>query len=326
MLAEARIVAAVGVVLGLLASLATIVPFGVARHEGVVPDGQLWLPPVVVAGVVALTLLAARSAVRRTAPVGALDRLSPMTDWAPMASPSALLQPIRSVRPAPVDGDALVDRLRLTAVSLGYALLMAPALALGILTILAVPLGLITVGFVIALGVVPATAALTALHRRISGKLLGEPITAAYADTTGTNVVTRPLRWLRDPARWRDFGFLWFSATGGFVLSILPVGLLVAPATHVLGALLDGGFWWWFLVLLDVPLLLVWWCATPGLVRARALAERSILGSRGSRSWSAGSRRSRPRAPRRWTTAPPRCAGSSATCTTAPRPGSPRSA
>ena len=68
-LAEARGVAAIGVVLGLLASLATVVPFGIARHEGLVPDGQLWLPPVVVLGAVALTLLAARSAVRRTAPV-----------------------------------------------------------------------------------------------------------------------------------------------------------------------------------------------------------------------------------------------------------------
>jgi putative ABC transport system permease protein len=67
-LAEARVVAGVGVALGLLASLATIVPFGIARHEGVVPDGQLWLPAVIVAGVVGLTLFAARSAVRRTAP------------------------------------------------------------------------------------------------------------------------------------------------------------------------------------------------------------------------------------------------------------------
>lgn len=66
-LAEAGVVAAVGVALGLVASLATVVPFAVARHEGVVPDGGLWLPPLVVAGVVALTLLAARSAVRRTA-------------------------------------------------------------------------------------------------------------------------------------------------------------------------------------------------------------------------------------------------------------------
>jgi putative ABC transport system permease protein len=67
-LAEARVVAGVGVVLGLVASLATVVPFGVARHEGVVPDGQLWLPALVAVGVVLLTLGSARAAVRRTAP------------------------------------------------------------------------------------------------------------------------------------------------------------------------------------------------------------------------------------------------------------------
>ena len=68
-LAEAGVVAVVGTALGTLASLASIVPFGIARHEGVVPDGQLWLPAVVIAAAVALTLLAARSAVRRAAPV-----------------------------------------------------------------------------------------------------------------------------------------------------------------------------------------------------------------------------------------------------------------
>jgi putative ABC transport system permease protein len=64
-LAESAIVAATGAALGLVASLATVVPFAVARDEGVVPDGQLWLPPLVVAGVVLLTLGAARGAVTR---------------------------------------------------------------------------------------------------------------------------------------------------------------------------------------------------------------------------------------------------------------------
>jgi signal transduction histidine kinase len=196
-----------------------------------------------------------------------------MTDWSVMS-----LQAIRSVRPAPVDGSALVDRLRLTAVSLGYALGMAPALALGILSLLCIPLGLVTAGFAIAFAVVPATAALTRVHRRVSGQLLGEEIITSYADTTGTNVVTRPVRWLTDRARWRDIAFLWFSATGGFALSVLPVALLVAPFTHVLGVLLDGGGWWWLLVVLDGPLLLAWWLVTPTLVRARATAERNILG------------------------------------------------
>ena len=93
------------------------------------------------------------------------------------------------------------------------------------------------------------------MHRRVSGALLGERITTEYADTTGTNLVTRPMRWLTDKARWRDVGFLWFSATGGFVMSLLPVALLTAPVTHLLGALIDGGAWWWLLVLLDGPML-----------------------------------------------------------------------
>lgn len=68
-LAEAGIVAGIGVLLGLVASLATVVPFAIARDEGVVPDGQLWLPPLLVAATVALTLLAARSAVHRLGPL-----------------------------------------------------------------------------------------------------------------------------------------------------------------------------------------------------------------------------------------------------------------
>ena len=62
--AEAAIVAAVGVVFGGLASLATIVPFAIARDEGIVPDGQLWLPPCWSSASSALTLGAARGAVR----------------------------------------------------------------------------------------------------------------------------------------------------------------------------------------------------------------------------------------------------------------------
>ncbi|WGY03003.1 FtsX-like permease family protein [Nocardioides sp. QY071] len=65
--AEAGVVAVVGVVLGTVAALTTVVPFAVARHEGVVPDGGLWLAPVVVAAVVVLTIGSARGAVRSAA-------------------------------------------------------------------------------------------------------------------------------------------------------------------------------------------------------------------------------------------------------------------
>lgn len=190
-----------------------------------------------------------------------------------------IIGPITSVRPAPLERAALEERLRLTGLSAGLALLGIPvALALGILSILSVPLGLAIVGFAIALVVVPATERLTRLHRRVAGALLGEEITARYASTEGVAPVVRPVHWLRDPARWRDVAFCWFSATGGFVLSVLPVGLLTTPVVHVTGLIVDGAWIWWLLVLLDGPLLAAWWLTTPALVRARALAERGILG------------------------------------------------
>jgi signal transduction histidine kinase len=199
-----------------------------------------------------------------------------MTDFTVMGT---WLAPIASVKPLPVDEPALRDRLRLTAMGVGLALLGLPvALVLGILSILAVPLTLALAGLAIAWAVVPATEWLAGMHRRVSGGLLDEEIPSGYVDTAGTNAFTLPFVWLRDPARWRDAGFLWFSATGGFVLSALPALLLTAPVVHVAGAILDGGLFWWLLVLLDGPLLVVWWLITPHLARARALAERGILG------------------------------------------------
>jgi signal transduction histidine kinase len=188
--------------------------------------------------------------------------------------------PIGSLRPEPLDRRALVERLRLTVFSLGYALAMAPALALGILTVLAVALGPVTVGFALALAAVPASQRLTAIHRRASGTLLGVTIEApAYAETAGVPVAARPLRWLRDKARWRDFGFCWFSATGGYLLSVLPGGLLTGPVTWLVLLLLDPSpLWTVLLALTSVPALLAWWLATPALVAARARADRRILG------------------------------------------------
>lgn len=63
--AEAVIVAIVGIVLGLVAACATVVPFSIARDEGAVPDGTLWLIPALAAVAFVLTVVAARSAVRR---------------------------------------------------------------------------------------------------------------------------------------------------------------------------------------------------------------------------------------------------------------------
>jgi putative ABC transport system permease protein len=62
---EAAVVAVVGIVLGLVASTATVVPYSVVRHEGIVPNGQLWLPPLVAVIAAVLTVGAAWGAQRR---------------------------------------------------------------------------------------------------------------------------------------------------------------------------------------------------------------------------------------------------------------------
>jgi signal transduction histidine kinase len=196
-----------------------------------------------------------------------------VTDSDPMA-----LHPITSIRPTPVDERGLVDRLRLTAVAAATFLLGVPALVLGILTLLSVALGPLGVGFVLAHAVVPATEALARLHRRISGGLLGEDVEAAYADTAGRGFLGRPTVWLRDGNRWRDFGFLAFSGTGGFVMSGLPALLLVTPFVHLVGLIVDGSWFWLLTFAISSVCPLVWWVVTPPLVRARAYAERSLLG------------------------------------------------
>ncbi len=66
-LLEASVVSVIGILLGLLGSTATAVPYSIVRHEGLVPDGQLWLPPLVALVTATLAVGAAWGAQRRPA-------------------------------------------------------------------------------------------------------------------------------------------------------------------------------------------------------------------------------------------------------------------
>ncbi|MDP3891546.1 histidine kinase [Nocardioides sp.] len=185
---------------------------------------------------------------------------------------------VESVDLRPVDWPGLRQRLHLTAFALVNAALGIPALLLLILTLLSIPLAPLGLGLLLANLVVPATGWLTSVHRRLTGLVLRDDLSAAYADTSGRGLFGRPLVWFRDPGRWRDIAFLAFSATGGFVMSAVVVGLIVNPLVNVLGALFSPERVWYVLAFVLGPLLLTaWWAATPGLVIARAFAERGIL-------------------------------------------------
>lgn len=198
-----------------------------------------------------------------------------MTDLGSMAFEIPRSRPLPTT---PVDRAGVVERLRLTVVGAGQALLMAPALILGILGILVWPLLLVVVGFALAQAVVPATRHLTRVSRWLAGELLGEEVPERYADTSDRNAFGRAIVWMRDEARWRDFAHLWFTATGGFVMSLIPTALLTTPVVYLVGTILDFSGFWLLLLFLSGPLVLAWWFVTPVVIRARAIADRSILG------------------------------------------------
>ncbi len=176
-----------------------------------------------------------------------------------------------------LDRAGLVERLRLTAVAAGHIAVMPVALVLVIFALLAVPLALVTIGLAIAWVVVPSSAALVGAHRYVTSRMLATPIDAGYApDAAG--LLGRPVGWLRDAARRRDVGFLAFAATGGFLLSLLPVVLLGAPITVVVLLLTGLANAWAILIAICALELVAWWLMTPWLVRARLRADRAILG------------------------------------------------
>ncbi len=72
-LIETLLVSTLGAIAGLLASLVTVVPFSMVRDEGVVPDGQLWLPAVTALVAVALTVTTGTFSVARAVRPRALE-------------------------------------------------------------------------------------------------------------------------------------------------------------------------------------------------------------------------------------------------------------
>ena len=185
---------------------------------------------------------------------------------------------VDSVLPTPIDDSALRLRLRLTALAAVDVLLGIPALALAILTLLSIPLAPLGIGLALAHGVVPATRAINDVHRRLAGWVLRDKIEMSYDDTTGRGFMGRPVVWFRDPARWRDFAHLAFSATGGLVMSGLVVGTLVNPIVAAFILVFDpsvGSAVFFFGV--SPIVLTAWWAITPGLTLGRATADRGIL-------------------------------------------------
>ncbi len=186
--------------------------------------------------------------------------------------------PAVALPPFPVDTPGILERLRLTAVATGAAALAVPAWILLILAIMAVPLSVIGIGLWIGLIVVYGTAALVNVLRTVAEGLLDADLPQHPVDGPRRSPLRLIAGWVRDPLRWRELALVGFTATGGLVLSMLPIGLLTSLPVYGVFLLTDGGPVWSALTVLAVPLTVLWWVGTPWLVRTRALADTAILG------------------------------------------------
>ena len=195
-----------------------------------------------------------------------------------MEAPLTWLAPIATVPAGRLDRAGLVERLRLTAVSAAQALAGVAALVVAIVMVAAFPALLSLTGFLMLWLLVPLAALLAKAHRVIASGLLGSPVVSRYAERTGQDPFTAVIAWARDPARWRDFAFCWFSGTGGLLMSLVPVVLLVDPPVHVILGLSQGNWLWYTIAaVLWGPSWLVWWLITVPMVHGRARADRAIL-------------------------------------------------
>lgn len=110
----------------------------------------------------------------------------------------------------------------------------AASLMLAIITLVSIPLVLLTVGIPMFFGAVLATRPLAGWHRTLAAKLLDREIGSPYLPRRRGNLLVQAQGVAVDRATWRDA--LWLLANGTVGLALSIVGLVEA--------ILDLIFWW----------------------------------------------------------------------------------
>ena len=110
-------------------------------------------------------------------------------------------------------------RWEATGIAFVWILLFGPVLAVWVVSIVAIPLVLVTAGIVLLLVAVPLMGASSPTctdgwPRGCSA----EDVPASYVSTDGEGVLGKLQVWMRDPARWRDLLWGLVDITAGFVL------------------------------------------------------------------------------------------------------------
>ena len=190
----------------------------------------------------------------------------------------------------------MVERLRLTLLALVVALVSVLGFVPVALTGAAIPLIVIWVGLPLLIAATALSRWFAAAGRHAAGRVRRPAIIRPYREFAGSGFFSRSRWLLTDPATWRDLLWLGLNATGGVVLSALPVVLLLGGLTCVIYPLLLAvtpgtfdepfgqilrmqdwreGFAMW---LLAAALLVCWWTTVHGLMSGWTAIAGALLG------------------------------------------------
>ncbi|KHL18641.1 UNVERIFIED_CONTAM: hypothetical protein LK11_05865 [Mumia flava] len=187
------------------------------------------------------------------------------------------------------------SRFRLTGLVFVYVALGLPTMVVAILVTVAIPLAAIGIGFGFLVVLVPVLRRLAGAHRWIAGAVLRTPVPDPYRVRTERGAAAMVRSWANDPARWRDLAWAYVATTLSFLVSLVPLVLLlgvvwflVFPFVYAVtpdGVFdLDAG-----VVQIDsagsamqawIPaglLMIVWWFTTPPVARLRARMDVALL-------------------------------------------------
>ena len=118
---------------------------------------------------------------------------------------------------------AVTRRAQLLLWSIAAVASSACSLTLWILTAVALPLFGVWVGIPLLLAAVWLTRRLAGAHRLMYARLFGIALPSPYLHSRGSGLLQHLKTTLRDPATWRDFGWLLLDATVGLTLGILGI-------------------------------------------------------------------------------------------------------
>ena len=136
--------------------------------------------------------------------------------------------------PARQDEHYQVPTFQLPFLTLALAILAQIGLVFFVLTVVGVPLIVVTAGIPLLLAAIPGTRWWANLHRELAGRVIGVEIERPYRKPPVPGIVNYLRTALTDPATWRDLAWLFVNATAGFVLLIVSSALFFGAIFYLI--------------------------------------------------------------------------------------------